>query len=121
MLIPAFKLLSFLGLGALGFGLPASSAPAFSAARPNVVLILADDLGWGDPRCYNPACRIPTPNLDRLAAQGMLFWDAHTPAAPSPCRMGLPPALLPGRNPTTAYCSTRSRPQHRAWAGANDA
>jgi arylsulfatase A len=47
---------------------------------PNIVFILADDLGYGDVRCYNPESRIPTPNLDRLAGQGMRFTDAHSPA-----------------------------------------
>ncbi|HYF36582.1 MAG TPA: sulfatase-like hydrolase/transferase, partial [Prosthecobacter sp.] len=48
-------------------------------AKPNIVLILADDLGYGDLHCYNPERgKIPTPNLDRLAAQGMRFTDAHS-------------------------------------------
>lgn len=46
---------------------------------PNIVLILADDLGYGDVGCYNPESRIPTPNLDRLALEGMRFTDAHSP------------------------------------------
>jgi arylsulfatase A-like enzyme len=46
---------------------------------PNIVLILADDLGYGDLQCYNPDSRIPTPNLNRLAAQGLRFTDAHSP------------------------------------------
>src|SRR5260370_898098 len=67
-----------------------------SSARPNIVLILADDLGYGDPGCYNPASKIPTPNIDRLAAQGMRFTDAHTPSAVcTPTRYG----ILTGR-----YC-----------------
>ena len=45
--------------------------------HPNVVFILADDLGYGDVGCYNPESTIPTPNLDRLAKEGMLFTDAH--------------------------------------------
>ena len=44
---------------------------------PNIVYILADDLGYGDPGCNNPASAIPTPNIDRLAAEGMRFTDAH--------------------------------------------
>ncbi len=47
--------------------------------RPNIVLILADDLGYGDVGCYNPESRIPTPHLDRLASQGLRFTDAHSP------------------------------------------
>ncbi|TWU18461.1 sulfatase family protein [Allorhodopirellula heiligendammensis] len=50
-----------------------------ASERPNVVFILADDLGYGDLGCYNPESKIPTPNLDRLAQQGMRFTDAHSP------------------------------------------
>lgn len=49
-----------------------------SPARPNVVLIYADDMGWGDLGVQNPESKIPTPNLDRLAARGMRFTDAHS-------------------------------------------
>ena len=48
-------------------------------SKPNILLILADDLGYGDVGCYNPESRIRTPNLDRLASQGMRFTDAHSP------------------------------------------
>ena len=48
--------------------------------NPNFVLILADDLGYGDVACYNPESKVPTPNLDRLAHEGMRFTDAHSPA-----------------------------------------
>lgn len=59
-------------------------------ARPNIVYILADDMGYGDMGCNDPACRIPTPNLDRLAAGGMRFTDAHaTSAVCTPSRYGL--------------------------------
>ena len=57
---------------------------------PNIILILADDLGYGDPRCYNPASKIPTPAIDQLAAEGILFTDAHAPAAAcTPTRYGI--------------------------------
>src|SRR5690242_10687911 len=50
--------------------------PRTTQARPNIVIILADDLGYGDVGCYG-ATRVKTPNLDRLAAQGLRFTDAH--------------------------------------------
>jgi arylsulfatase A-like enzyme len=46
---------------------------------PNILLILADDLGYGDATCYNAASKIPTPNIDQLARDGMRFTDAHSP------------------------------------------
>ena len=48
--------------------------------KPNIVLILADDLGYGDIGCYNPESKVPTPNIDKLASQGMSFTDAHSPS-----------------------------------------
>ena len=47
---------------------------------PNIVFILADDLGYGDVGCYNPESKVPTPNLDRMAKEGMRFTDAHSPS-----------------------------------------
>ena len=61
-----------------------------SDAFPHVVVILADDLGYGDPQCYNAASKIPTPNLDRMAKDGLRFTDAHTPSSVcTPTRYGL--------------------------------
>ena len=55
---------------------------AFGAeTRPNFLIFLSDDVGWGDFQCYNPQGKIPTPNVDKLAQAGMRFTDAHTPAA----------------------------------------
>ena len=57
---------------------------------PNIVFILADDMGYGDPGSYNAASRIPTPNIDRLAVEGLRFTDAHTPSAVcTPTRYGI--------------------------------
>jgi arylsulfatase A len=57
---------------------------------PNIVLVLADDMGYGDPRCYNAQSKMETPRIDRLASQGMRFLDAHTPSSVcSPTRYGL--------------------------------
>lgn len=58
--------------------------------RPGIVFILCDDLGYGDLSCLNPDGRIPTPNLDRLAREGVVFTDAHSPSAVcTPSRYGL--------------------------------
>ncbi len=65
------------------------------AARPNVVIILADDLGYGDISCYG-ATKIQTPNIDQLAREGLRFTDAHsTSATCTPARY----ALLTGEYP----------------------
>ncbi len=78
--------------------------------KPNIVLIYADDLGYGDISCYNENSKIPTPNIDKMANEGMLFTDAHSAdALCSPSRY----ALLTGR-----YC-WRTRVKHGAlpaWA-----
>ena len=68
-------------------------APA-AAVRPNIVFILADDLGWGELGCYGQQ-KIPTPNLDKLAAQGMRFTQHYSGApvcAPARC------VLMTGRH-----------------------
>ena len=52
---------------------------AGSKNRPNIVIILADDLGYGDVGCNNPESKILTPNIDRIAKEGLRFVDAHTP------------------------------------------
>lgn len=57
---------------------------------PNIIVILADDLGFGDVGANNPASDIPTPAMDQLAAEGMRFTDAHSPSAVcTPTRYGL--------------------------------
>ncbi|HEY7120429.1 MAG TPA: sulfatase-like hydrolase/transferase, partial [Tepidisphaeraceae bacterium] len=64
---------------------------ARAAEKPNLLFILADDLGYGDVQTLNPQHgKIPTPNLDRLAAQGMVFTDAHSGSAVcTPTRYGI--------------------------------
>jgi arylsulfatase A len=64
--------------------------------RPNVVYILADDMGYGDVSCLNPGCAFQTPHVDALAASGMAFTDAHAASAVcTPSRY----AILTGRYP----------------------
>jgi len=59
-------------------------------AKPNIIFIMADDMGYGDPGCYNPQSQIPTPNIDRLAAEGIQFRNAHSPGSwCTPTRYGL--------------------------------
>lgn len=73
---------------------PAGDPPSPPRDRPNVVILYADDMGWGDLGAQNPASKIPTPRLDRLAAQGMRFSDAHSSSGIcTPSRY----ALLTGR------------------------
>lgn len=75
---------------------------------PNIVYILADDFGFGDTSCYNPESKIDTPFIDRIAAEGMRFTDAHTPSAVcTPTRYG----ILTGR-----YC-WRTRLKYRVLDG----
>ncbi len=61
-------------------GLCLVSAGVLPAQQPNILLILADDLGYGDLGCYNPDSTIATPNVDKLATEGMRFTDAHSPS-----------------------------------------
>ncbi|MHC1769323.1 MAG: arylsulfatase [Verrucomicrobiia bacterium] len=69
---------------------PSPVSGAVEPAKPNIVFILADDLGYGDVRCLHPNGQIPTPQLDRLAASGMVFTDAHTSSSVcTPTRYGL--------------------------------
>lgn len=56
----------------------ANVSPAASET-PHVVVILVDDMGYGDPGCFNPESKIPTPHIDGLARGGMRFTDAHAP------------------------------------------
>jgi arylsulfatase A-like enzyme len=73
----------------------ASCAPE-KGAGPNIIFILADDLGYGDVSAYNPDSKISTPNIDKLASEGMRFTDAHSPSSVcTPTRYG----ILTGR-----YC-----------------
>jgi len=56
----------------------AEREPKSAARKPNILFILADDLGYGDVGCYNAASKVATPNIDRLSRDGMRFTDAHS-------------------------------------------
>ena len=75
------------------FVVPALAAAAFaaqSADRPNIIVILADDYGWGSVGCYGGPAALKTPNLDRLASEGRRFTQAYAPGSLcSPTRYSL--------------------------------
>ena len=74
------------------------------AERPNIVIFLADDMGYGDPGCYNAQSKIATPNIDRLAREGLRFTDAHAPGALChPSRYGLMTGRFPFRTDITRW------------------
>jgi len=82
------------GPASLAAAAPRAGHDLSARARPNIVLILADDLGIGDLGCYNPDSKIPTPRLDSIARAGIRFTDAHSPSAVcTPTRY----AILTGR------------------------
>lgn len=77
------------------------AATSFTAAapQPNLLIILVDDMGYGDPRCFNPESKIATPHIDKLAAEGMKFTDAHAGASICvPSRYSLLTGRMPYRN-----------------------
>ncbi|MEM7660281.1 MAG: arylsulfatase [Bacteroidota bacterium] len=68
---------------------PSDSVPV-APPKPNIIYVLADDLGYGDLSCYQAGGKISTPHLDRLASQGMLATNAHAPASIcTPTRYGV--------------------------------
>ena len=116
--------------------------PCFSAdapkpsVRPNIVYVLCDDLGYGDVKCLNADGKIATPHCDRLAAEGMIFTDAHSSSAVcTPTRYGIltgrynwrsrlkngvmggmsPPLIEPGRLTVPAFL--RAHGYHTAAVG----
>jgi arylsulfatase A len=92
-LMPAIAVACLLTAAHVGAAAPA--APP--SARPNIVLILADDVGVGDLQCYNSGSLVPTPHVDRLAAEGLRFTDAYCPnSVCTPTRY----ALMTGRSTT---------------------
>jgi arylsulfatase A len=81
--------------------LPLTAFAKTDAIRPNVVIILADDLGYGDLGCYG-ATKIKTPNIDRLAEQGMRFINAYVVSPVCcPSRYALMTGTYPWRAPRT--------------------
>ena len=90
--------LKSVALGTAAFSMPriisgAQQLPQ-ERSKPNIVFILADDMGYGDPSCQSVDDKIHTPHMDRLASEGMRFTDAHSGSAVcTPSRY----AILTGR------------------------
>ncbi len=84
------------------------------APRPNVLFILCDDLGWGDVACNNPQSKIPTPNVNRLAAQGLRFTDAHSSSGVCvPSRF----SILTGQHAFRIRNKGHQEPQYKGYGG----
>lgn len=81
-----------------------NSSDELEVKKPNILFLYMDDMGIGDPKCYNPESLIPTPNIDKLAKQGVRFTDAHS-AAPvcGPSRYGLITGRYPWRRGTHGF------------------
>jgi arylsulfatase A len=79
--VKVFIVLQFFAMMNGVSALAESPAAKVAATLPNIVVILADDLGYGDVSCFHPQSKIMTPHLDQLAAQGAKFTDAHSPTA----------------------------------------
>ncbi|MCB1226854.1 MAG: arylsulfatase [Verrucomicrobiales bacterium] len=92
----------------------AVSLPAAEKSNPHVVLILLDDMGFGDPGCYNAQSRIETPNLDRLAREGLRFTDMH--ASGPLChvsRFGLMTGMYPFRGESHKWAQKATIPANQ--------
>ena len=87
---------------------PATAADSTPTRRPNLVMILIDDMGWGDFSCFGNK-DAKAPNIDRLAAEGLRFEPFYV-AAPtcSPSRVGLSTGQYPQRWRITSYLSNRA-------------
>jgi arylsulfatase A-like enzyme len=80
------------------------TACSTSNELPNIVVILVDDMGYGDPGCFNPESKIPTPNINQLASDGMRFMDAHAAGALChPSRYGLMTGQYPFRTDVSVW------------------
>jgi len=81
---PKFYFFAFLGLLVLG------TKPEKEIKKPNIIYILADDMGYGDVNAFNALSKIKTPNLDKMCSRGMVFTDMHTTSAVcTPTRYGI--------------------------------
>lgn len=98
-------------LSVLMFPLLSSAAAGAANERPNIIFVLFDDMARGQPQCYDPASALRTPNLDKLASQGMRFTDAHSASAVcTPTRYGVLTGRYPSRTGQFGVLKTFSPP-----------
>lgn len=85
------------------------TSAAATSEKPNIVVILADDLGYGDVGCYG-ATKVKTPNVDRLAREGIRFTDGHaTSSTCTPSRYGLLTGEYPCARREPGFCRAMPR------------
>ena len=107
MRLPSIFIPASLATGLVSF-YSCSSSPVNNdpvPSNPNIVIILADDLGYGDARCYNSESGIPTPNIDRIAQNGIRLTDAYAHPWCVPSRYG----LITGRHPLISKLNWREQ------------
>ena len=95
----------------MAFPFAALAAAAPTPAKPNIIFVLFDDLGYGQPTCFRKDSDFTTPNLDRLAREGMRFTDAHAAASLcTPTRYGVLTGRYPSRIGQYGVLTTYSPP-----------
>jgi len=110
-LIIHLKSLAALGAALLLALLVPLHAFAAPKPKPNIVFVLFDDLGYGEPKCYREHTQLKMPNLDRLAVEGMRFTDAHSAASVcTPTRYGVLTGRYPSRIGQYGVLTTYSSP-----------
>ncbi len=87
------------------------AAPVQAADKPNIIFVLFDDMGYGQPKCYRDNTEFKTPSIDRLAKEGMRFTDAHSAASVcTPTRYGIITGRYPSRIGQYGVLTTFSPP-----------
>jgi len=90
-------------LTAIVVGLAFIVCPAFAADKPNIILIVSDDFGYGDAGCYGGGVGhgMPTPSLDRLSDEGMTFFSFYAQPSCTPGRAAMQTGRIPNRSGMT--------------------
>lgn len=92
-------------------GVMGTSLYAATPSKPNIIFVLFDDLGYGEPKCYRSNTEFSTPNIDRMAKEGMRFTDAHDAASVcTPTRYGVMTGRYPSRIGQYGVLTTYSKP-----------